>query len=755
MRDSAFLDSYAESSSGLLLVANGLGPVLRWDGLAAQAEPAGTAAPAAAPTLAGADSGPIVGTYYGYLRYVDRYGQYSNLSPVSAAFAASGATGTVEDAADGTPIVVTSSGHGLTSGARVKISGVGGNTAANNTWRVTVLDPDTFSLDNSTGSGTYDGGGTWLAGAATITYAGLEIPADPKVARRQLLRNTDGQTDTFYVDLDTTDLTSVALSSARDDTELAAQEAQPILDADGQELANRFTPPPAHKAVLAQSGDRMFLGVEHAYALGNVRVTFGSATVYGVGTDWPETFAGRVLYVTGASRPYAIAAADGAAQTLTLTEPYLDASDPFAVYAVRPQPAEARLVYYSEAGLPEAWPATSALSVQQDGDEITGLMPQGAWLYILERRHVYRLTFHADPGTDGAVFLAGLRGCVNNRCWVIVGDTAYLLDEQGVHAFDGEQSDPVSSPIRLLFQPGGGGVLEVNWKAAEFFHAVHHAPQETIRWYVSLAGERLPRHALCYAYQLKRWWVEEFAAPIGASCAGDMAGVPQVFLGSGARRVLAYGAGPLDGPDPSAGTTRGMVTASTPTSFTDSRAVFASSGLAGVPVGIVAGRGKGQTRRVTAVSGQMVSVDQPWLTLPDPTSVYQLGGAAWNYRSGWWRWAQSEEDTERRAEVLFRAVPGPASLDVRIHEDFQDTPKPWGSDMSGDAGGGVASAAGDPDLVADLTKASGFVQKRMGSHRELYTDGPRFVQLGLRGFSGQDPVTVYGLGLDGAAGGRG
>lgn len=75
-------------------------------------------------------------------------------------------TGTITGATNASPIVITCAGHGLTTGARVTITGVGGNTAANATWVVTRIDANTFSLDGSTGNGAYTSGGTWNATGA-------------------------------------------------------------------------------------------------------------------------------------------------------------------------------------------------------------------------------------------------------------------------------------------------------------------------------------------------------------------------------------------------------------------------------------------------------------------------------------------------------------------------------------------------------------------------------------------------------------
>jgi len=70
-------------------------------------------------------------------------------------------SGAITNASNASPIVITSNNHGLTTGARVTIAGVGGNTAANGTFVVTVIDANTFSLNGSTGNAAYTSGGTW------------------------------------------------------------------------------------------------------------------------------------------------------------------------------------------------------------------------------------------------------------------------------------------------------------------------------------------------------------------------------------------------------------------------------------------------------------------------------------------------------------------------------------------------------------------------------------------------------------------
>ncbi len=62
----------------------------------------------------------------------------------------------------GPVVITTNSTAGLASGEAVYVYGVGGNTAANGFWIISVLNGTQFALLDSNGNGTYTGGGTWL-----------------------------------------------------------------------------------------------------------------------------------------------------------------------------------------------------------------------------------------------------------------------------------------------------------------------------------------------------------------------------------------------------------------------------------------------------------------------------------------------------------------------------------------------------------------------------------------------------------------
>ena len=81
---------------------------------------------------------------------------------------------TISGATNVSPIVVTTTTHSLSTGDKVVIAGVAGNTAANGAWNVTVVTATTFSLDGSTGNGAYTSGGTATRLFSNVTVADVE-----------------------------------------------------------------------------------------------------------------------------------------------------------------------------------------------------------------------------------------------------------------------------------------------------------------------------------------------------------------------------------------------------------------------------------------------------------------------------------------------------------------------------------------------------------------------------------------------------
>jgi hypothetical protein len=89
-------------------------------------------------------------------------------------------------------------------------------------------------------------------------------------------------------------------------------------------------------------------------------------------------------------------------------------------------------------------------------------------------------------------------------------------------------------------------------------------------------------------------------------------------------------------------------------------------------------------------------------------------------------------------------------MDARIYLDRSPKPLVWATTRTLYEQNKFGSTKGDADLVADLTKVDGFVQRRFDGRKELYVDGSRFVQLELSGVTNVDALTLYSMTLDGA-----
>jgi hypothetical protein len=427
-------------------------------------------------------------------------------------------------------------------------------------------------------------------------------------------------------------------------------------------------------------------------------------------------------------------------------------TNPYVRYSIRPSAANRRLVYFSVAGRPESWPAVNAVSPQEDGDEITGLMSKGSFIYILESRHIYRLTFQDSPTEDGFIFLSCARGCVNNRCHAVVDERSYMLDEAGVYAFSGgQQVEDLSTPIQDLFEPRRGTRpprYRIRWEARRWFHCVYDPGERVVRWFVTLEGTGIPRHAICLDVARATWWVEAYPFPVGASAVGPIRGARRVFLGGPGGRVYVLGEGTLDLVDGTAQTVRGQVTSARLRSLTDSQASF-TSGCVNAPVRIVDGKGKDQVRVITSATSTQLSLNMPWRVKPDSTSVYQIGGVRYRYRTGWFRYVMLERENTRRLEVVFEPCQEDALLDARLYLDRGVSPVTWDYSQSTSEADGFAVTKDQTDWVADLTKANGLVQRRIDGQKELYIDGQRLVSWEFAGVTNMDQVSLYQITIDG------
>jgi hypothetical protein len=741
--------TYAETGTGGVLMANGIDRMISWNGMASEAWHAGVPAPADTTAIACSGHGSISGQRFARVRFVDRDGNVSNPSEPTS-LVECGRDGWIESFLIGSAgeVTIRSRDHLLATGDLVTLY-VPNVPATCGDFSVVVLDDHHFKVAGLViSSATLTDPGTWSTGAAGIVYSNVPVPTNPRIARRQILRNLSGQAGTLYVDIDTTDLESTTLTSSRTDAELATQESVTISFDDGAPSAYRHGTPPSHKAVIVSHAGRIFAAVDAEYTAGHCEVISGSRVVVGIGTQWTSTMVGRFLFADGAAKSHEISSIDTEKQLAVLAEPYSGATDRLCFYAIRPAVGERRLVYFSEPHAPESWPAWNAFAVPDCSDTIRSLAVVGSHLYIVESRHIHKFTFNNDPAKDGFLFMSAARGCVNHRCCVVAGGVAYMLDEAGIHAFSGDESASISLPIQSLFYADGVSPYQIDWRTDRtMWHASHDPTRETIRWFVDLVGHESLTTAICFDYSRRRWWLEDYSESITASCEATV-GFRRSLAGTTARRVICLGEGSLDGIREDSGPTSGEVVSGTSISASVAGLTLASN-LAGTPVVLVSRTtGRKQRRVVADNTSDTVTVVDAWDQIPVAGDLLFLGGVPWKWRSGWFRFADDELENPRGLEISFQPITASSRLVANMYFDYAGSPRVWRADRDED---GIRLRNGNADIEVKSSTGRGYAIQRLYGHRESTGYGDKYVSVELAGVQGAEPARIYQLSIEGAS----
>lgn len=663
-------DNYAATDDGVLIIANGIDPVLRWAGGESTTELAGLVAPTTAVMGVGTGVGPMLGNYFAYVSYLRNDGFESSMSPVSAS----------------------------------------------------------IILNNN----------------LQIDYSAIPVSPDARVVGRRIYRNTNGQARTVYLDVQIDDNVTTTATSTLSDTILQAGLAFPLFDDRNLLRTLDANPPPDTKPFICMHLGRCYYYGYTDYSEGSCEVELGSPVIQGRGTRWKENWPGRLIYVDGSDLPYEILSVDVALQQITLTEGYGSATNLFAAYTVRPTPAECAQLYYSGVNEPEKVSPFHAIAVPQEDDAGTGLISMYGFLYILKRSSIYRYTVGRDPLRDAAIYPANNRGCINQRCVVVVADTAFILDERGAYIFSGGQdARDITGPIQDLFRDGSE--TPINWSVSRYFHASHSPGESTIRWFVSFRGDYQPRQALGFCYALNRWWTDAYERPIGASALGFSGrtatgwgkSMEQAYYGLDAGQIVApVGEAPDIALRPVA--TTATVLSSTLTTVTINQA--AGADLVGSPlVHRPQGAGRFQSRRIIAVSGQTLTVHPPWGQLPVAGDDVVPGGFAWQMKTHALRYMTKESTDERSLEVFFDPNPG-SKMDIVVQQNSRDQDS--AASISADANAGVEYAAGRRAMRADMKHDEGSAMVRFDGLLEGMTDGRKRMSVSLAGIggNGQDAI---------------
>lgn len=622
--------------------------------------------------------------------------------------------------------------------------------------------------------------------------------APPRAATLELWRSLAGETAVLYplIYYPADDLAAVpTVVESYTDAELIAQTgasmglgyqsgvaALTVVNADGSLPATglRFGMPPGHMSAVVQHKNRLYAAVPTDYSTGMVELTNGDSDVIGIGTDWDTNVSVYSAYYTYSGPQQARSfkrLGDTTAHGLSLTAQnagilttsgaaanYAGTTSNFAQYSIYLPPAEYLKVCYSYIGEdvePESWPANYTFQCHAPGGRITALLLAGSDLFIAKQAKLYCLSVQRDPAIDGELRLAeNHRGCENQRTWCQAEGAAYVMDRQGIYAWDGANARDISEPIQDYFREG-----KINWSRAKTFQAVYDQEAATVMFFVCMASSTSPRQALCYSLKTRAWSIYEWGFRIGSAAVVALANRRRVLMGC-EHATIRVSDTLLDGVAPdTTGTLRGKVTASSLCRLEDSTATF-SSACVGTIVAIVDGLGKGQSRRITEVSATALTLLYPWTTLPDTTSVYQIGGFQWEWTSTMFRYTQRSQDTTREFCINYQPTDHDTHLYFARFHNFNLEGTPWGSLYdTGDTMQrlGVLVRGADPDALFNLKRKrnvlatedseayddTGFARLQYDGNSDVKGQADRNVAIKIHGHQGPSPVRIYRLTIDG------
>jgi hypothetical protein len=584
-----------------------------------------------------------------------------------------------------------------------------------------------------------------------------DLPGSPpaRAHRLELWRTTAGGSNVLYRVASLAIGTTSYSDDTDDDPTLNASDEENtllVLLEDGTLNANRFVVPPNDRAFLAMFQDRYWYAGVVRYSRGTL-ATAESTTLTGTGTDWVSTLAGRYIAIAGEPAPIRIASVTNGTTLVLATAATTTASG--LSYVIYPDPTTRRTLFYSEIDEPESAPRTNTVTIQEntgDDDDITGLMPRGAYLYILMERHKYAMSYVRQPRIDANVLMLDDRGAFNHWCWAYLDDVAYLMDDQGPYLFDGQRSKPIGNVIQDLWRKDGGGD-RIDFAKKARFHVQADRVKERIHFFVSFVGDAGNYPTRCLTYNVRRETFDPYEYPIaiGAATLAQRDGQTRLLLGGETATVHLADAGNTE---IVTAEIQGAATAATASTLTDSTQSFTNAVL-GAFVYLRDGTGKGQRRKIVARTGTELTVTPNWTVTPDTTTRYVVGAIPWSFLSGKFRLAEDSKQDVRRVSIDFTPTDGDVSFDLRLRFNHESGPRPATAEQK--FGDGVRVTLEQPEDVQFLMEQGRSAQEDSMGHEKFLFSGrsgmyghcDRYVAVELRGWQGNDAVRLQQIALDG------
>lgn len=415
--------------------------------------------------------------------------------------------------------------------------------------------------------------------------------------------------------------------------------------------------------------NRLWVASGRTYRMGEVTVTQSDEAISGTeqvagfangSTNWNRGVEWGTALVTGDTETYTVEryAYPGDSGTTTLperlylTRTYDGSSGGNKTISIRPVRGR---VWFSEEGRPyhTTWQSFFFLD-GDDGEDITGLVSAQSALLAFTRKSTFVYNYNQTPAESQYAYpISRDLGCIAPESAVEIRGIAYWLSAEGVCRSDGTRVEVMSNDLQDMFTDPDDPdyIVRQSWsQMATACKGAHYAPGQQYLLAVRTKNAKQGCDVvLVYNYFFECWdifrlttglmrWAEVvdrdgntvlgFVDDFGQFCRWDVGHV------DGAGEVNNHGA--LTGTT-SASTNLSLTPGYTANLYSSSLSNNFSSatlGLEGAWLKIVAGKGQGQIRRVERVLNGAFVLNEDWETLPNTTSVWELGGIdfTWNFK---------------------------------------------------------------------------------------------------------------------------
>lgn len=108
---------------------------------------------------------------------------------------------------------------------------------------------------------------------------------------------------------------------------------------------------------------------------------------------------------------------------------------------------------WSDVDTIHTWPVANTLNIQQDdGDNITGLMPYKGDLYVFKHNFVYKIignNFNVVSGNFSTIKMEGIPGAINQKAICVANGNMYWVSQQYIVEFNGSSFEYIDYPYLI------------------------------------------------------------------------------------------------------------------------------------------------------------------------------------------------------------------------------------------------------------------------------------------------------------------